>query len=78
MSNIALAGYKSPTPVQKHGFAIAMGDRDLMACAQTGSGKTAAFLFPMISHLLQRGRSVSDELRESGSRFPVVRIPLCN
>ena len=52
MSNIKRAKYETPTPVQKHGISILMAGRDLMACAQTGSGKTAAFLFPVINNLI--------------------------
>jgi len=51
-SNIKRANYTVPTPVQKHGISILMAGRDLMACAQTGSGKTAAFLFPVINDLM--------------------------
>jgi superfamily II DNA/RNA helicase len=42
-SNIALSGYTSATPVQKHAIAIVTAGRDLMACAQTGSGKVPQF-----------------------------------
>ena len=38
-SNIKLSGYTSATPVQRHSVAIVTSGRDLMACAQTGSGK---------------------------------------
>uniref|UniRef100_A0A6V7QQA6 RNA helicase n=1 Tax=Ananas comosus var. bracteatus TaxID=296719 RepID=A0A6V7QQA6_ANACO len=51
--NIARCGFAKPTPVQRHAIPIALAGRDLMACAQTGSGKTAAFCFPIISGILK-------------------------
>lgn len=55
LRNILRCKYKRPTPVQKYGLAIGISGRDLMACAQTGSGKTAGFLFPLICSMLREG-----------------------
>ena len=63
MKNIERSGYNKPTPVQKYALSIIMKGRDLMGCAQTGSGKTAAFLLPVLNNLLEEGfETRSDEL----------------
>jgi ATP-dependent RNA helicase DDX3X len=68
IANIELAGYKIPTPVQKYSIPIVMGGRDLMACAQTGSGKTGGFLFPILSQAYQTGPSTSTPAQQGFAR----------
>ncbi|MQM04742.1 hypothetical protein Taro_037541 [Colocasia esculenta] len=73
--NIKRCKYVKPTPVQKHAIPILMAGRDLMACAQTGSGKTAAFCFPIISSVM-RNHSLHQHIAPRGVRttYPLALI----
>jgi len=46
-------GYTEPTPIQERAIPVVLAGRDLMAAAQTGTGKTAAFALPLLERLLQ-------------------------
>lgn len=47
-----MMGFKEPTPIQQQAIPIILENKDLIACAQTGTGKTAAYLLPTLHHLI--------------------------
>jgi ATP-dependent RNA helicase DDX27 len=49
-------GYDTPTPIQSAVVPLAMGGRDVCGSAKTGSGKTAAFMLPLLERLMHRNR----------------------
>lgn len=56
LNAIESEGYQTPTPIQSQAIPLVMEGRDLFGCAQTGTGKTAAFALPIIHRLMQSGK----------------------
>ena len=51
---LAEEGYTTPTPIQQQAIPLILEKRDLLGCAQTGTGKTAAFAIPMLQLLFEQ------------------------
>ena len=56
LSAVTSAGYETPTPIQRQAIPPAIAGRDVLGIAQTGTGKTASFVLPMLTRL-ERGRA---------------------
>ncbi|VDM44085.1 unnamed protein product [Toxocara canis] len=56
---IGAFGFTKPTPIQAACIPLAMAGRDLCACAATGTGKTAAFMLPILERLLYKPKQKS-------------------
>jgi ATP-dependent RNA helicase RhlE len=56
--SVRAAGYAEPTPIQRRAIPMILPGHDLVAAAQTGSGKTAAFLLPILARLLEGPRAL--------------------
>ena len=66
LQTVADEGYTEPTPVQAAAIPFVLEGRDVLAAAQTGTGKTAAFTLPMIDRLAQ-GRARARMPRSSSA-----------
>jgi len=64
---VAAEGYTEPTPVQAEAIPLVLARRDVLAGAQTGTGKTAAFVLPILQLLNERRPTAKHPIRASGS-----------
>lgn len=67
-------GFRDPTPIQRESIPPAMAGRDVLASAMTGSGKTAAFLLPVLHRLLERPRGATRALVLTPTRELAAQI----
>lgn len=58
VKGVRAAGYTEPTPIQQRAIPIVLAGHDLVGAAQTGTGKTAAFLLPILARLMKGGRGL--------------------
>ena len=77
LRNVGLMNYVKPTPIQRHAVPLALAGCDLMCCAQTGSGKTAAFLVPVCAALADTSAAGASTVGREGAARPraVVMAP---
>jgi ATP-dependent RNA helicase RhlE len=67
-------GFQRPTPIQSDAIPPAMAGRDLLACAMTGSGKTVAFLLPILHKLIAKHRGTTRALVLTPTRELAAQI----
>ncbi|HEY4734719.1 MAG: DEAD/DEAH box helicase [Gemmatimonadaceae bacterium] len=67
-------GFQRPTPIQAESIPAALEGRDILACAMTGSGKTAAFLLPILDHLIGKPRGKTRALVLTPTRELAAQI----
>jgi ATP-dependent RNA helicase RhlE len=62
LEGLIAMGFEKPTPVQEQAIPVILQNRDLIACAQTGTGKTAAFLLPIMNKIIKDHTDTIDTL----------------
>jgi len=70
MADVRYREYDKPSPIQAQAIPVILSGRDVLGCAETGSGKTAAFSIPMIQHCLNQ-----PPLRRGDGPFAIVMAP---
>ena len=70
---LAEEGYTTPTPIQQQSIPLVLERKDLLGCAQTGTGKTAAFAIPILQILHK------EKENEKGRKQikALIRLPIC-
>jgi ATP-dependent RNA helicase DDX23/PRP28 len=72
---IEQVGYVDPSPIQRAAIPIALQNRDLIGVAVTGSGKTAAFLLPLLVYISELPRLDEDDMRRNNGPYAIILAP---
>ena len=67
-------GFEKPTPIQEMAIPVIMENKDLIACAQTGTGKTAAFILPILNRISKQGSNTLNTLILAPTRELAIQI----
>lgn len=74
MEGLESMGYKQPTPIQQQAIPVIQAGKDLIACAQTGTGKTAAFVLPVLDKIIRAKKHGINTLIIAPTRELVLQI----
>lgn len=74
MKAITAVGYEKPSPIQRQSIPIGMAMRDIIGIAETGSGKTAAFIIPLICYMIQLPKRLIGRCDDEGP-LAIVMAP---
>lgn len=72
---IEQVGYVDPSPIQRAAIPVALQNRDLIGVAVTGSGKTAAFLLPLLVYIAELPRLDEDDMRRNNGPYSIILAP---
>ena len=62
LENLRKHGYEEPSPIQEIGIPVCLSGKDIVGCAQTGTGKSASFALPMTNMFAENPRKSEDEI----------------
>jgi ATP-dependent RNA helicase RhlE len=74
IEGLSSMGFEKPTPIQERAIPLILENRDVIACAQTGTGKTAAFLLPVINKIIKEHTESVDTLIIVPTRELAIQI----
>ncbi len=74
MEGLEAMGFEKPTPIQEQAMPIILSGRDIIACAQTGTGKTAAYILPVIHKIIQQKSDSVNTLVIAPTRELAIQI----